>query len=780
MSAAGIAVLDARAAAPVSRETARAAAAPRVWLRLTSFGALALYGVLRWATLLDPVPTWRLAGLAAVAVALAGAGHLLRGISGLQGIGGPAVAVLALIAAIGALAIAGVPLTWIVHERVAVTARGIGRGLSVLPTVLVPYLGAGRWVRTVIMLGAGVLLLDGAIVLAFAPRALGDLRRATVALPLTALAVVPSTLVRPQLPYLQGLVLFALLAAFMWGERVPRPAAAGAAGLVAVAGVIAAIAAPALDQHRPWIDYRAWAGSPVAVRLDAFDWNQSYGPLNWPHVGHRVLEVHAARGDYWKAEDLDLFNGTAWVASPQPSPQTAELALPAPDPRPLAMWTQQLRVTIEGMTTSDVIAAGYAAKPQSPSGSSLRGGALPGQSAGTWVAGRTLGPGTTYVVRTYSPHATAAALNDDVGHYPDRLLVAYRTIELPTTGPPTGLPPELEFAPFHSGGPVKSEVSAVIPTRAVPITSSPYAGAYALAQRLAKRAATPYQFVASVQSYLSRGFRYDQNPPLRRYPLESFLFKDKIGYCQQFSGAMALLLRMGGLPARVAAGFTSGTYDQANHEFVVSDLDAHAWVEVWFPKYGWVRFDPTPRAAPARGGTGILPILKTLPKAGSANGHGLGRPGAPAPTIAGTVHAASASGFSSLWVILAAALLAAGSGFGVMAMRAPKTTEQLVTELERALARSGRPAAAGLTLAALERRFRSSPPAAQYVRAIRLARFGGDTDLPTAAQRRALRAQLRFGLGTIGRLRALWALPPRPAARATGRSVADQKSGRAD
>jgi transglutaminase-like putative cysteine protease len=774
MSAADFAVLDARAAAPVSRESARADVAPRVWLRLASFGALALYGVFRWATLLDPVPTWRLVGLAAVAVALAGAGHLLRGISG------PAVAVLALIAAIAALAIAGVPLTWIVHERIAVTARGIGRGLSVLPTVLVPYLGAGRWVRTVIVLGAGVLLLDAAIVLAFAPRALGDLRRATVALPLTALAVVPSTLVRPQLPYLQGLALFVLLAAFMWGERVPRPAAGGAVALVAVAGVIAAIAAPALDQHRPWIDYRAWAGSPVALRLDTFDWNQSYGPLNWPQIGHRVLDVHAAQGDYWKAEDLDLFNGTAWVASPQPSPQTTELALPGPDPRTLARWTQQLRVTIQGMSTSDVIAAGYSAKPQSPSGGSLRGGALPGQSAGTWVAGQILGPGTTYVVKAYSPHPTAAELTDDVGHYPDRLLAAYRTIELPTTAPGIGLPPEVQFAPFHSGGPVQSEDYVVYPRRNETITSSPYAGAYALAQRLAKLAATPYQFVAGVQSYLSKGFRYDQNPPLRRYPLASFLFEDKIGYCQQFSGAMALLLRMGGLPARVAAGFTSGTYDQANHEFIVSDLDAHAWVEVWFPNYGWVRFDPTPKAAPARRGTAILPILKTLPKSGSANGHGLGRPGAPAPTVSGTVHAARASGFSPLWVILAAALLAAGSGFGVLAMRAPRTTEQLVAELERALARSGRPASAGLTLAALERRFRSSPPAAEYVRAIRLARFGGRSELPTAAQRRALRAQLRFGLGTIGRLRALWALPPRLAAlHATGRSVDNQESGRA-
>src|SRR5207248_3228868 len=91
--------------------------------------------------------------------------------------------------------------------------------------------------------------------------------------------------------------------------------------------------------------------------------------------------------------------------------------------------------------------------------------------------------------------------------------------------------------------------------------------------------------------------------------LESFLFSARRGYCQQFAGAMALLLRMGGVPARVATGFATGNYDSSKHQYVVSDLDAHAWVEAYFPGYGWVRFDPTPAAAPARGGrTSLLPV----------------------------------------------------------------------------------------------------------------------------------------------------------------------------
>ena len=56
------------------------------------------------------------------------------------------------------------------------------------------------------------------------------------------------------------------------------------------------------------------------------------------------------------------------------------------------------------------------------------------------------------------------------------------------------------------------------------------------------------------------------------------------GYCQQFSGAMALLLRMGGVPARVGAGFSPGTLDSDRDEYVVRDLDAHSWVEAYFPR----------------------------------------------------------------------------------------------------------------------------------------------------------------------------------------------------
>ena len=93
---------------------------------------------------------------------------------------------------------------------------------------------------------------------------------------------------------------------------------------------MAAIAAPHIDQRTPWIDYRAWAGTVVHRQVDAFNWNQTYGPLRWPHVGHEVLTVRARTGDYWKAENLDAFDGFGWVQSAPGQVEGQSPDLPGP------------------------------------------------------------------------------------------------------------------------------------------------------------------------------------------------------------------------------------------------------------------------------------------------------------------------------------------------------------------------------------------------------------------------------------------------------------------
>jgi transglutaminase-like putative cysteine protease len=726
-------------------------------LRLVVFSALALYGTVRWASLLSPAPGWRLFGLLVLAIAVAGLGPELRARSRVGTVGLAVVAVLLM------FMLAGVPARWVTHLRIAASAQGIGSGLSGLPGALVPYNGVNQWLRTVILLGGAILLIDAALMLAFASRSLTETRRAVVALPLVALAVVPCTLVAPQLPYVQGLLLFVLLAAFMWAERV-RAGEALMAGVVAAIAVIAGmLAAPRLDPHSPWLNYRALAGSLAPAHVDAFDWTQRYGPLHWPRSDTEVLDVKARFPDYWKAENLDAFDGRRWVST---TVQTAD-----PDatvsPVNLARWTQTLTVTIRSMKTFNVIAAGAAASPLHVSGT-VSGGSSPG----TWLTSNQLGPGDSYTVRTYTPHPSPAELQTAGTNYPPAILAADLSLSVPIgrSIAPQPTVQQILFQPF--GAPTGIYGPAVNPVGPA-LAASPYARAYALARRLSAAAVTPYDFALSVQRYLgSPRFRYYENTPRSAYPLQTFLFRTHRGYCQQFAGAMALLLRMGGVPARVATGFTTGTYSASSHQYLVTDVDAHAWVEVWFPGYGWVRFDPTPAAAPARGGRSLLPVLPghtTSPAARSgAFGHRVASNAGATPTT----HRTGSSSSSSvvLVVLLVVALLILAVVIKSTLVLHEAGPDELLTEFERALRRCGRPIAPGTTLATLERRYQASPEAAAYVRALRLARFSDGVGRPTGAQRRALRAQMREGLGLIGRLRALWALPPQLTVR---RSVSD-------
>lgn len=720
--------------------------------RLVAFSALALYGVLRWAKLESPAPGLRLFGLLALAMVLVGLGAKLDRRSR------PLAIVAAVFAFLAMLMICGIPLGWLVHLRFGAITEGIRQGLGALPDSLMPYLGINAWVRLVMALGAGVLLLDAALLLMFGAREIGGLRRGASATALIALAVIPSTIIRPRLPYVQGLILFALLIAFMWSERATVPSSAGAVALACVAGLCGIVLAPRLDQPHPWLNYNGLTRSLAPTHVDTFDWSQRYGPLNWPQVGREVFDVKARYPDYWKAENLDAFNGTGFARGSGPLGSQ----IPAASPAQLRRFTQTLQVTLRAVRTTDVIAAGSASSPQR-----VGEGVSPGTSAGTWSTTTPLGPGDSYTVSVYSPHPTGAELAAASAEYPQRAVADELAIDVPTGDLTIGSLPQVEFPPFHSGGPIVNVIGPYDVSGAQLLGNSPYVAAYQLAQRLAAAAPTPYAFAQSVERYLSprNGFVYDQKPPPATYPLQSFLFSAKRGYCQQFAGAMALLLRMGGVPARVATGFTTGDYDSSKHRYVVSDIDAHAWVEVYFPGYGWVRFDPTPAAAPAKGGrTSLLPVQ------GQSSGNLLTpRPGrrgegqAPTAAAPGAGHGASGGGVSSGLIagLAAAALVVAGLLIGLFRHRPPLTADRLVVELERAFERSGRPLAGGATLRGLEHRFRPSAAAVRYVHALRLARFAGRAELPSSADRRAVRAELAAGLGATGRLRALWALPPR-------------------
>jgi hypothetical protein len=120
-------------------------------------------------------------------------------------------------------------------------------------------------------------------------------------------------------------------------------------------------------------------------------------------------------------------------------------------------------------------------------------------------------------------------------------------------------------------------------------------------------ARTTVERALALQEWFARdgGFEYDLDVPALRGDdaLERFVLEDQVGYCEYFATGMAVMLREAGIPARVAVGFLPGEVTQEAEpaagreltEFTVSTRDAHAWVEVLFPGYGWVTFEPTPR-----------------------------------------------------------------------------------------------------------------------------------------------------------------------------------------
>ena len=117
-----------------------------------------------------------------------------------------------------------------------------------------------------------------------------------------------------------------------------------------------------------------------------------------------------------------------------------------------------------------------------------------------------------------------------------------------------------------------------------------------LAERITAGAVTPYDKALRLQSYLRETYPYKldtPSPPPGRDAVDYFLFEAPGGFCSYYASAMAVMLRAQGIPARVATGYAMGEFDYDRGAYRVPASAAHAWVEVYFPNYGWVEFEPT-------------------------------------------------------------------------------------------------------------------------------------------------------------------------------------------
>jgi len=761
---------------------APAALIPVPIARTVGFALLALLGAAEWARMIEDggvlmaVP-WVLAAVL-VGETVGAAGSLPPRLRV------PAAALAAVAGLVLAALVSGLEPRLLAPRHWDELGSGVGRGLEALSGVTLPYTGADPWPDVVLRLG-GALFVCLAAILAAWPRAETRGFQFFALGILLTLVIWPVTAIGSTRSLVLGCAIAALTVCFLWLERLPLRPGLGVAVLGGIALAGALPLSMATDRDGPWFDYRTWAeglGAPASVR---FDWEHSYGPIRWQREGREMLRIKTNRAQYWKLENLEDFDGQRWAQRGVPDPfgPEAEADLEqnwASKPQ----WNGRARVTVRGLRGDQFAGAGTTIAVD---GGPRRATAT--FSPGTWQADRELKAGDSYEIEFHAPRPNAlelsAATSSAQGQQSDAL-----TMVLPLLRPQEPDPGDtrsravnavkLELRPFDVVGPplAMNERRGTIEPGLPALRNSPYLRTWELAQRLKRGARTPYEFVRRVDSYLGRGFRYDERPSPGgpgEPPLEHFLFETRAGYCQHFSGAMALLLRMGGVPARVATGFSPGGYRRNQGEWVVRDRDAHSWVEAWFDGLGWVTFDPTPTATPARSLIAAIDEPGTESAADSGADAPAQQPGTRNPAGArGELDPASGTGgpgdFAvddgpSPWLFAAGAgvlivLIAAGAA--VLRRRRARETvppaDRAVADLVTAMRRAGRPVTPGTTLSELERRFGGSD---SYLATLRAARYGAAAGVPTAGQRRAFRRELAQGLGWRGRIRAWWALPPR-------------------
>lgn len=764
------------AARPLRRS--QTAAGHGAWLRLAAFAGLGGFAAAYWASLVEDAPTGRVLGVLAVACAL-GAVLILLGRAPLPRPAVHAGALLTTFVALGvALVAVGLDADLIKPARWDEFGALLDRGFAGLRRTSWPYGGPDGFVRLTILLAVPPVLIAAAALAFWPVRGQPGLDSVALVL-LVAFYAVAITDQEFGADIARGLLLLTLIAAWLWLPHLDRSGALAGATALALAGIFAMPVAAALDADRAWVDYTEWGLGGERRASATFDWNHRYGPLDWPRDGRTLLVVRSQAPHYWKAETLDVFDGLRWSHSNAGERQPLGAELPD-DLNPA--WEERISFTMRGLRSDLLIGAGTFFDTEGDIGTTVASG-----DGTVKLIDKPLREGDSYTIRAYVPDPSAARMRTAPDRW-DESLRAYTSFSLPRrkeTALTLG-PGELRQRPLAEDDrvalPFRGEPADTAFTRRTvrDLRGSPYARMYALSRKLAKGQPTTYDVVRTTERWLQDNLRYSERVPSRAYPLSDFIFKDKVGYCQQFSGSMALMLRMNGIPARVAGGFAPGIYDQAAKEFRVRDLDAHSWVEVYFDDLGWVPFDPTPSAAPAgsqsngsdaasaaRGGRQDRASTLQSDRADARSGGGAG-PG----SLAGEDPSSTKLWALPILLLVLAALGIAGLWlYSLLRDRrrgGRSASDDGLAELHAALGRMGHAVPAGTTLRALEHRLRTGvgPASARYAALLRARRYGPPgAQPPGRAERIALRRELAASGGRLGPVRALLALPPRPPAR---------------
>jgi len=373
----------------------------------------------------------------------------------------------------------------------------------------------------------------------------------------------------------RGLVLLAVALVLLAGisGRPNRTTLIAAVSVLVGALALSSSAAVAKDAFLDWQqwDFYTRPQKPVSVR---YVWDARYNGVRFPKKQTTVLLIRAPRTpQYWRATVLDRFNGTRWREHLWQETPSESHELTPDGARDQDQWITQ-DVTVGALQDNHLVGASI------PVGWNV---SQPAQYAGQNVirVADGLHRDQHYLVTSYSPRPTPAQLVRAEPDYPTALTKPGRELDVATgvTLPPFGEPGR------------DARVLSLLQGRL-----EPYTDVLKRANGVAGQTTSPYAVAVALERWfrVTGGFTYSEQPGSTPGvpPLVGFIEDTRTGYCQHFAGSMALMLRLLGIPARVAAGFVPGHYRDG--VWRVTDHDAHAWVEVWFRGFGWLPFDPTP------------------------------------------------------------------------------------------------------------------------------------------------------------------------------------------
>ena len=287
------------------------------------------------------------------------------------------------------------------------------------------------------------------------------------------------------------------------------------------------------------------------------------------------MQVRAERPSFWVGETFDTWDGQSWAASKRAS---RPLSDGSPFVLPASLGDVPLGVPdlqtfyVAGSTADLVFHADSATQLWFPTQRVFY------SSDGTIVSPIGLGSGSVYTVESAVTTPTFAELRHDTSTQ--------------------SLPPEAQQQYLqlpHS-----------------------YPRVLALARSITAGDTTTSDKVRSLMAWIGSHTHYALDiPPLPAGAdtVDEFLFGNRVGFCEQISTSLAVMLRSLGIPTREAVGYVPGSYNPITDLWQVRADDAHAWVQVWFPGYGWQSFDPTaavPFANPSPGTTALKDVAAAL------------------------------------------------------------------------------------------------------------------------------------------------------------------------